>query len=130
MIRSLLMLFGILGTVSFAGMPSAQAAFDPYGGVKCSGKNTSSTVCTEKGKGDKDPLSGSDGVIVKIANLIALFAGAAAVILILIGSIKYITSNGDPKGLGEAKSTIFNAIIGLIVIVLARSIITFVVSRI
>jgi hypothetical protein len=51
------------------------------------------------------------------------FALVAAVIMIIWAGIDFITSAGDPKKLIVAKSKITNALIGVVVIILAKSII-------
>ena len=106
----------------------ALAAGNPsYSGVQCSGAASKSPVCNAS---SSDPLTGSNGIIVKATNILAIVAGIAAVIIIIIAGIHFITSNGDPSATGSARSTIIMAIVGLIIIVLAKSIITFIVSRI
>lgn len=54
--------------------------------------------------------------------------GALAVIMIIYGGFRYITSGGDSSGVTNAKNTILYAIIGLIVAVLAYAIVHFVVG--
>ena len=54
--------------------------------------------------------------------IITTIASLAAVFFIVKGGLSYITSSGNPEGLGEAKKTIRNALIGLTV-VLASSLI-------
>ncbi len=46
-----------------------------------------------------------------------------AVIVIIIGGIRYILAAGDDKKVASAKQTIISAVIGLIVIILAYSIV-------
>jgi hypothetical protein len=65
-----------------------------------------------------------------IVNIIALVAGAAAVLLILVSSIKYITSAGDANKVGSAKNTIIYVLIGIVVIVAARTILIYVINKI
>lgn len=103
-------------------------AYNPFGGACSNGAAGSSTVC--KTKGTSDPVTGSTGVIVKITHLIAIVAGIAAVIIIIIAGIRYIISGGDSAKTASAKNTIIYAVVGLVVIVLAQAIITFIVSRI
>lgn len=106
------------------------AAYDPFNGVKCNKSTGDSAVCNDKSQGSSNPLTGSDGLLIKITDIIAFVAGVAAVIIVLVGSIRYILSNGDSNAIGSAKSTIMNALIGVIVVVAARSIIVFVLNRI
>lgn len=46
-------------------------------------------------------------------------AGAVAVLYLIVGGFLYITSGGDESKLEKAKNTIKNAIIGVVVILLA-----------
>jgi amino acid transporter len=52
-------------------------------------------------------------------NLLVVIAIIAAIIFILLGAIKWITSGGDKAKIEEAKGSITNAIIGVIVVVMA-----------
>jgi hypothetical protein len=106
---------------------SAQG-FDPFGGVDCSGAAKGSAVCTGQSSGN--PLSGPNGLLHKITLIIALIAGAAAVILVVVGAIRLITSGGDAQSVKNARGTIINALVGLAIIVLAASIISFVLGKI
>lgn len=108
-------------------IPGSALAWNPFGGIDC-GDAGSSAVCSESKKGN--PVAGADGLINKIANVIAVVAGMAAVIMIIYGGLKYVTSNGDSNSISSAKHTIIYALIGLVVIALAKILITFVVSRI
>jgi hypothetical protein len=108
------------GLAFAAGSPS-------YSGVQCSGAAAASPVCHAP---TSDPLTGSNGILVKATNIIALVAGVAAVIMIIVAGIKFITSQGDSGSVGEARKTIIYACVGLAVIVLAKTIITYVVSKV
>ena len=55
--------------------------------------------------------------------------GAIAVIIITVAGIQYVMSQGDPQATGKAKSAIIDAMIGLLVTILAYSIINFIVTR-
>lgn len=105
----------------------ALAANPAYSGVQCSGAAAKSPVCHAS---TSDPLTGNNGVIVKAANIFALVAGIAAVIIIIIAGINFIMSSGDAAKTGRARETIIYAAVGIVVIVLARTIITFIVSRV
>ena len=110
-------------------------AYNAYKGVCNDPAAQNSTVCKEKTT--QNPIAGNDGVLIKITNIIAYIAGAAAVIVILLGAFKYLTSGSDmstnthtDNDVEEAKSMIAGALIGLAIIVLARTIINYVVIRI
>lgn len=63
-----------------------------------------------------------------IVNVMLFILGAIAVIMIIIGGIRYTTSNGDASNTKAAKDTILYAVIGLIVAILAYAIVNFVVD--
>ena len=64
----------------------------------------------------------------RVTNALLVIAGAVAVIMIVVGGIRYILSAGNEKGTQAAKSTITNAVVGLIITLLAFAIVNFVLS--
>jgi len=67
-------------------------------------------------------------VIKTVVNVLLYFIGALSVIMIIYGGFKYITSSGESSGITSAKNTILYALIGLIIAVLAFSIVNFAVK--
>lgn len=63
-----------------------------------------------------------------IINALLFVIGAVSVIMIIIGGIRYTTSNGDPAKVKASKDTILYAIIGVIVAILAFAIVKWVVA--
>ena len=55
--------------------------------------------------------------------------GAVSVVMLIIGGIRYTTSQGDSSAVTSAKNTILYAVIGLVVAILAYAIVNFVVDR-
>ena len=86
-----------------------------------------SEVCTTTGA---DTITGANGVLAKATRLISYLAGIAAIILLVIAGIQYITSQGDAGGVSAAKQTLIYALVGLFVVVVAQSIVVFVLNRI
>ncbi len=62
-----------------------------------------------------------------ILNTIIGICGLIAVIFIIIGGVNYMTSTGDPGKVKKAKDTILYAVLGLIIAVLAFTIVNFVI---
>lgn len=58
-----------------------------------------------------------------------MIAGVASVIMIMVGGFKYMVSNGDSGKVSSAKDTILYSIIGLVVVVIAQAIVSFVITR-
>ncbi|MBR3172814.1 hypothetical protein IKF21_02810 [Candidatus Saccharibacteria bacterium] len=73
-------------------------------------------------------LFGDNGVFKRITNTILYIAGVVAVVMLIIGGIKYVVSGGDSKKVTDAKNTVLYAIIGLIICFLAFAIVNFVIS--
>lgn len=67
-----------------------------------------------------------------VANSIVILiriSGLLAVIFIIYGGFRYITSQGEPDSLQVAKNIITYAIVGLVVAILASTIVGFVAGR-
>lgn len=99
----------------------------------------SQELCVGSGgtwKLDKDAPSGgictsSDGrtvagTIQQLTDILIFIIGAIAVLMIIIGGIRYVLSAGDQTALTSAKNTILYSIIGLVVAFTAYAIVHFV----
>ncbi|PIZ61588.1 hypothetical protein COY17_04155 [Candidatus Saccharibacteria bacterium CG_4_10_14_0_2_um_filter_52_9] len=133
MIRRWLFALCLVSLCLFAA-PLTASAFNPFGGVTCPAGHTGtgtnpnqSAVCN--GETSQDPISGNNGILLNVADIVAFAAGAAAIILIIVAGIRYITSGGNAEKIASAKNTIIGAMVGIVVIVLARSLILYVVNK-
>jgi hypothetical protein len=80
---------------------------------------------------DSGSSSGSVNSTIKIIiNLFSFVVGVVAVIMIIIGGFKYVTSTGDSAKISSAKDTILYAVIGLVVVALSQVIVRFVLTKI
>lgn len=70
-----------------------------------------------------------DQIVGQIIDIMSLVVGFVAVIMIIIGGFKYVTSGGDSGNVTGAKNTILYAVVGLIVVALAQVIVRFVVAK-
>lgn len=141
MIRKLLASGAIVVCCLFAAPLTVNAAFDPISPdpdeKACNNAQTADEAAACKSRAGIDPvtgkprnpLTGPNGTIIKASRIVAIVAGAAAVILLLVSGLRYVTSSGDSNKISSAKSTFINTLIGLIIIVLAHTLIVFVVSR-
>ena len=77
-----------------------------------------------------EPDSSLMPTVTTIINLIIGVLGIAAVAVVVLGGVQYVTSTGDPGKTKKAKDTILYGIIGLIVAALAFAIVNFVLSSI
>lgn len=69
-----------------------------------------------------------ESLLTTVVNVLLFIIGAIAVIMIIIGGIRYVTSNGDQGTLKAAKDTILYAVVGLIVAIAAYAIVKWVIS--
>ena len=70
-----------------------------------------------------------DSLIVTAMNILSIVVGIVAVIMIIVGGFKYITSNGDSGAVSSAKNTILYAIVGLVIVALAHVVVRFVLRE-
>jgi len=68
-------------------------------------------------------------IVASIINIVLSILGIVLVVLIIYAGVKWMTSDGD-KGVKEAKTMLTNAVIGLVIVVAAWAITSFVVSSI
>jgi hypothetical protein len=103
------------------------AAADPQANV-CSGAGTLSLSGTSPCQ-DADASNKVDAIITTVINLFSIIVGIVAVIMIIVGGLKYITSGGDSTAVSTAKNSILYAIIGLIIVALAQILVRFVLTK-
>lgn len=75
-------------------------------------------------------IDGSDGLVKTVINIMLWVIGIISVIMIIIGGIRYATSNGDSNSASGAKNTILYSVIGLVIAIFAYAIVDFVVKQI
>lgn len=93
--------------------------------VDCSGTSVLSGAKCAKSSDQRGDIR----KLIEIATNVLLFIiGAVAVIMIIIGGLRYTTSNGDSGQVTSAKNTILYGVIGVVVALLAYAIVNFVVS--
>lgn len=92
----------------------------------CTGEAANSPVCQERAGAGQNPLVGPSGIITRATQVVVYVAGIAAVIMVIIGGIRYITSGGDSNSINSAKNTILYAIIGIVVAVIGQALVSFV----
>ncbi len=119
-LAALLCIFMVPATASAANYNPFSSACSPATG------SNSSSACSVNGK---DPVTGVNGVLRKVTTIIAFIAGVAAVIVVVIGGFEYITSNGDPQKAASARKAIIGACIGIVIIVVAQSLVIFVLLK-
>lgn len=69
------------------------------------------------------------GIGVAVAEILLFFAGIIAVGFIIYGGFRYMISQGEPENTKIAKDSVLNAVIGLIIAILASGIVRFIGSN-
>ena len=64
-----------------------------------------------------------------ILDMLLRVAGIVAVSFVIVGGVKYITSQGEPDGTKAAQQTVINALIGLAIAISASAFVGFVAGR-
>lgn len=91
----------------------------------CKGINNNST-----GKCDTTGDNNFGEFVKRIINILLFVIGAIAVLMIVIGGLRYVISGGDGAQTKAAKDTILYAVIGLVIALMAYAIINFVVVNV
>lgn len=127
-----IMALALLATFGFTGVVAAQGA-NPQGAI-CRGADTlqiesgnaTDAECNTLEQGSTDKVN---QLITQIINIFSVVVGIVAVVMIIYGGLKYITSGGDSGNVTGAKNTILYAIIGLIIVALAQFIVRFILAK-
>ena len=90
--------------------------------------SASTGVNCAKGADTPGSLFGKGSIFTTIVNVLLFVIGAIAVIMLIIGGIRYTTSAGDSGNVTAAKNTIMYAIIGLVIAFLAFAVVNFVLG--
>lgn len=108
--------------------PTLFAAQDAAKNAACEGIALTGGKCDSDDK--KDSSNKINGIIRTVINLFSLVVGVAAVIMVIVGGFKYITSSGDSTAVNGAKNTILYALVGLVIVLLAQVIVQFVIGKV
>lgn len=147
-LSSLIVGISLLLGVATVALPASAGAISVWGGCGSGGGTGSGSTSGTGGTGstggvstnlnDGSSASGSticsgsnddlNKMMKTIINVILTILGTIAVIMIIIGGIRYTTSNGDASQIKSAKDTIMYAVVGLVVAILAFAIVNFVIG--
>ena len=72
--------------------------------------------------------SSVDNIINTIINVFSWVVGLVAVIMVIFGGFRYVTAAGDTTKTKSARDTILYALIGLLIVALAQTIVKYVIS--
>jgi hypothetical protein len=95
----------------------------------CDTNNLSIASGADCARGNEQPadlFGGNNSIFSRVTNILLFLIGAIAVIMLIIGGIRYVISGGDQAQVTSAKNTILYAIVGIVVAFLAYAAINFV----
>ena len=110
-----------LGSIMSVALVSAPTLAVSLGGIS-GGANSA------RGSDQPTTLFGELGVFSQISSVLLFIVGAVAVIMLIIGGLKYVVSGGDASKVQSAKNTILYALVGIIVAILAYAAVNFVIG--
>jgi hypothetical protein len=77
-----------------------------------------------------NPAGAESGSLIQTGLSVAFgIIGALAFLIIVIAGMRYMLAQGDPSSTAQAKNTIIYALVGLVIAILAESIVSLAVSR-
>lgn len=91
------------------------------------GEATSEVAASQCGTGS-NITQGIGGVAKTVVNILSIVVGIIAVIMIIYGGLRYITSGGESGNVSSAKNTLLFAIIGLVIVAIAQIIVHWVLN--
>lgn len=95
-----------------------------------SGNIKSIAQCNLPDEKDQPASVGLWDTIKNVIDWILAVLGIVAVIMVIIGGVNYLTSQGDPTKTKKGRDTILYGIIGLIIALLAYAIVNFVLDNV
>jgi hypothetical protein len=93
------------------------------------GVNKSANLFEASGNSLRLAQGGIPTILGNIISIASFFSGIVAVIFIIVGGIRLITSAGSPKAIEGARKTITYAVAGLVLSISAYGILVFIQSQ-
>lgn len=116
---------GLLVPALGGGLASAAIKDSLCKGADAAAGATTGTCTPTTGTGTE----GLQRIAQKVTDIFSVIIGAIAIIMIIYGGFRYITSGGDSGKVGNAKNTLIYAIVGLIIVALAQLLVRFVLTQ-
>lgn len=118
---------GVVAVIGLAVVPvmATTGAANATAGTFAAAKDQIESGYQAAGGSSSDDL---DSVLGNVINIMLFIVGFLAVVMIVFGGIRYVTSAGDQNRVTAAKNTIMYSIIGLVIAVLAYAIINWVLD--
>ena len=128
--KLLLSLAAVAMTVfGFGGVLAAVPAYAACTPEEIANGTMSMLDCVDSEVADQEKFN-LTGMLTTIINVVIGVVGFIAVIMMILGGISFITSQGDAAKVTKAKNTILYGVVGLIVAMLAFAIVNFVLNSV
>lgn len=76
-----------------------------------------------------NPLLGPTGIVTRGVQIFIMIVGVVTLFVMLINAVRMMTSMGNPDSANSARNGIIYAAIGLVIVIGAQSIVTFVLRK-
>ena len=76
-----------------------------------------------------DDSSSALPIVLAVLDATMRVSGIVAVVMVVYGSYKFILSVGEPDKATGARKTIINAMVGLVIVIISSSVISFIGNR-
>lgn len=116
------LILAVAGVISVAGLAAPVSAANEFNKNACN----SGLSQDERAALGCDNYQTAPSVVTEIIKIIVSLLGIVAVLMILVAGQRYITSNGEPEKIKQARNMIIYSLVGLIIAGLAFAIVTFV----
>jgi len=97
--------------------------------IQCGACNASGTAQAACANAPTTAANNISSTLENVINIASLIAGALAVIMLIIGGIRYASSSGNEQAIAGAKRTIIYALIGLVIVAMAQVVVHFVLHN-
>ena len=122
-VAAVLMVFGL----------ASVASISPAHALTCADGTDAGQDITSCPEWNNSQLAKQDnlmGTLQVVVNVIVGVIGFVAVIMMIMGGISFVTSQGDASKVAKARNTILYGVVGLIVALLAFAIVNFVLTSV
>lgn len=89
-------------------------------------QNNDGKISTSEAEKGEQRLSNIWLIILAIVEMLLTLAGILAVAFVIIGGAKFVLAQGEPQKITDARTTIINALVGVVIAIIAAQIVAFI----
>ena len=87
------------------------------------------TAVTQISPGGLPTPDANQSFLETVLSIVFGIIGALSLLIITVSGLRYITADGDPQRISQAKNGIIYSLVGLVIALAAQAIVSFVVNR-